>query len=1082
MNQWPSHDPLPNGNGNGFADPSAMIQVDNPNIFAPAFANQQHQQQQPHHPQQQPATPNAQNRSHTPQQFPYNVPSVVPSKRPRPADEGAIASPGQPPVSMNMSRSQTPQQAGAFPSPFPYQQHLQHAGSANATPSPTMSNQQFRPGAPPGQPQAHHQQRMQTASPHPPHPQQQGMSISPPPGDVNGRMTPQTPQFPGGQMGMAMPGQPGAPMHGQMNPQMAAAAGFVPGANMGQGFPPGFQGMAAQGQHAQFGSAQPNLPPNLAAQQAEVQRQYQLKLQQQQYHSAMQQRQRMAGMTPMANQQATSTPTRPQPGQAPNPAQQMMQAQQAQQAQAFVKTVQTFMQRNNRPFETSPIISGRPINIYALFSIVARAGGSERLNATNSWGKVATALQFNEAQYPAAGMEIKDVYDRNLAPYEAAYAQHQQQARKKPDGIPQGGQMSPTKAPQTPQTAHHQQHTPQMQTRPGPTPHMTPQMTPVQGNAALPMQNGFATPQADTPSLKGQLAQRKSIGQLQEASPAPSQPGMASAERVQQIDPTKLPNGTEPIRLDPAPLPEPDCYQPSKIHFYQHYGGLEIDAFFGPNHLTEEILKLRPTVPDPVEMGLIDIRAISNSLQSGIKREVRYALDVLQKITFFFPLDLAHCEDLLEIIVDCGEEQLEQLAEHIPEVLDHIELASYEDVVRHTRVELEWSLQDQHEVGSTEYNLDRTAERLLAVTRILRNLSLIQVNSNDRNSQLLAHSIVMKFLSNAIRHLGTRTMFLRSHWKVHEFMTDVVHILSNVSDEITLPSDEETLSILHFLLTFGPTPDPSSSPELFFPSYDPKRHKYYYHAIDSLAKLLIKDSNRTSFRNVFAETWSPKTESSASNQELRIHQRYNIVTRAFGLAIAVIPDHSGLMLPDERLVLVREAILSQGVLAADVITGLLPSNAAPDLARAWLGSRDCWVACMINLCRSIFNDMGMRNHEGWCAFMNRGFGMLSHLGTLGLGKYKPKKSVEESGLLTFEAPGSPALNGDAGEDGVAIEAVAPPQEKQKGSTKNSNVLIHDDGITAEMLPNWTFVLGALNMAKMDTDVLRSLVALASLDE
>jgi len=82
----------------------------------------------------------------------------------------------------------------------------------------------------------------------------------------------------------------------------------------------------------------------------------------------------------------------------------------------------------------------------------------------------------------------------------------------------------------------------------------------------------------------------------------------------------------------------------------------------------------------------------------------------------------------------------------------------------------------------------------------------------------------------------------------------------------------------------------------------------------------------------------------------------------------------------------------------------------------WLGAQDTWVACMINLARSLFNDPNIRAHESWRAVMNRAFGMLRHLATVGLGKSDVKRSSKFTGILTFEAPSSPAANGEAGED------------------------------------------------------------------
>jgi ARID/BRIGHT DNA binding domain len=121
---------------------------------------------------------------------------------------------------------------------------------------------------------------------------------------------------------------------------------------------------------------------------------------------------------------SSSTTTRPHQGQPPQISQQ--QAMQVQQARQFLQNLQIFMHRNNHPFEPNPVASGQPINLHSMFLIVTGGGGSEQITTTNSWGRVAAALQINEAQYATAGMEIKDIYERNLAPYEA-YVQHQRQ-------------------------------------------------------------------------------------------------------------------------------------------------------------------------------------------------------------------------------------------------------------------------------------------------------------------------------------------------------------------------------------------------------------------------------------------------------------------------------------------------------------------------------------------------------------------------------------------------------------------------------------------------------------------------------
>lgn len=184
----------------------------------------------------------------------YQVNPIVPSKRPRPGDEGMVASPRPNPNTLSASRSQTPLQNASYPAfsapqqsaqpfaaPTPYQ-HLQHAGSANATPSPTMQNQQFRPPHPP--------QRMSTASP---------ATFS------------QTPQGLPGVMSPAMPNQaaPGMMQPGQSQP-------FTPN----QSFAQNFGGTPASMSMGMSGAATPSAM-NMASNPQMQQQQYHQRLYQQ---------------------------------------------------------------------------------------------------------------------------------------------------------------------------------------------------------------------------------------------------------------------------------------------------------------------------------------------------------------------------------------------------------------------------------------------------------------------------------------------------------------------------------------------------------------------------------------------------------------------------------------------------------------------------------------------------------------------------------------------------------------------------------------------------------------------------------
>jgi SWI/SNF chromatin-remodeling complex subunit SWI1 len=325
-------------------------------------------------------------------------------------------------------------------------------------------------------------------------------------------------------------------------------------------------------------------------------------------------------------------------------------------------------------------------------------------------------------------------------------------------------------------------------------------------------------------------------------------------------------------------------------------------------------------------------------------------------------------------------------------------------------------------------------------------------------------------------------------------MKDIVVFLSNVADKIVLPSRRDTLNLLHFLLSFAPTPNPSTLQNLRFSFYKPILHRYYPPAIDGLAKLLLLDDpNRTYFKQVFSENSTSLAHPSQSSptspfpRSTPIHGQYDLLTRAFGLAIAILPDRTGLQLPDERLAHIREASLSQGLLAADILTGLLPSSGAA-LARSWLGSQDCWVPSLLNLCHTIFNDHNALAHEGWRAVMNRAFGMLRRLATIGLGKNEQDRHHGATkNVLQVDTPSSLRENGNHITDSSPMEfdGLADEEKRLRNGVDADEADERRklwDGINADILPNWSAVVGALVMSDMDLGVLREMAALAALDE
>jgi SWI/SNF chromatin-remodeling complex subunit SWI1 len=1105
MNQWPTHDSIANGNGNvssngnGFADPT-LLSVDNPSLYPRTAVNGM---SFPNHQQPlQPSAPTAQHAPQTPQQFPYNVASVVPSKRPRPADDGLVASPGQPPGSIDHSRSQTPQQVNAFPGTFPYQQHLQPRTSSNATPSPTMQSQQFRP--------AQSAQRMQTMSPNPQYPQQP-IGMSPPP-DANGRVTPQAAQFnlapqmqgqmhgqmptpmggqmPGQinpQMGMAMPGHMVGQMPSQIAPQMNPA--FVAGGAMPNSYNPGFANMPGMAMPAPQGY--PPTQANLVAH-AEAQRMHHMKMQQQQQHAqqlAMQrQRMQQQAMNPMAANQhpgMAAQPRMPQPG-APQQAQPTLLN--------FVRMVGSYMQRVGKPFNPNPIVFGRQVNLLMLFQQVKAMKGSKAVTAGNLWPKVAALVGFPE---PGAVVEIRDVFEASLGQYEAAFYAQQ----RKPDGMPPGPvpgaaqQMSPVRtAPQTPQ--HMPQPSPmQMQDAVYPNAAQTPimsqeQMTPVQANATLPMANGWSTPQSDTASAKAQ-SQRKSMSR-----PLDDSPGQIRESPVRPPD-AKMANG---VTAPPEPVEPQDetLYTPYVDYFENRYGGFDPDRFA---EQADVIHLARPPFRSIFDMEPLDVRAAGLGIQSGITREVCYALNTLLAGTRRQFIQLEHCEDLLDILIDCAQTQVDRLAEKSKEISDTVEFPSYETVMRNVHTDT-FHLADPAEFGSSEYEKETAANQLLTITAILRNLSFpLHMSKAVSNNKSLTSPLVTKFISNTIRLVGTRDMLLGTNINTAYFMVDLVVLLSNVAANniphspinLQIPSREHASNLLNFLLAFAPQPDPSSAEELDFAFYHPRINRYYPVAIDTFAKLLVSsDSNRAHFKAIMCEPSAPRrsSPSASSTQPLAIHQQYALLTRAFGFAIAALPDRNGLQPPDEILFQKREATLRNGLLAADVISGLLPTTgpsaavvAASSLARAWLNTSSFWMPSMTTMCHTIFNGQGMRTSEFGLAIVHRALGIMYTLATVGMGKRAVKGAVGEA---ANGAGKNGAEEGAADEETSAADG-AEGEGAVNGTVADKALAVAEafgvrKGIPVERLPNHEFVVGALNMSHMDQTVLRFLAALARLDE
>ena len=854
----------------------------------------------------------------------YQTQPVVPSKRPRPREDIYNASPRQAPGALPSSRSQTPQQSTypnihsnvnggqSIQAPAPYQ-HLQHGVSNNASPSPILQDQNYNPHTIP--------QRMQTASPSPFSPvgQSYGSQASPPQSDYGSRVdTPQngTPHYP---QNMSHGGAPA------------------------QYFPPPPSSINGNPSSGPSSYAQNN--PNL--QRMYDMRQQQLFRQPPIANTAAQPRIQGSGLNPLANPSVNYENY-----------QQAARAQQLQQSASrpinpehFVKGLFQFMHRNNQPWNTNPTVGGRPIPLQQLCQVVMRSGGSRRITVNNQWQGVAASLQLLPAQFPNAVHELQNYWAANISLYEAEFLTQRQRAinsqipvshrpqRSDASSIPE--QFSPVKQ----LNSHHQDQSAMQHARrqSQQADYQTPvkQIGPHPRDIRQPLTNGFSTPHQ--PSASNQQHSAYSMSQsVLSMPPQVTPPHMQSSHYPA---PGSSANKKESYSASShTAISHPDPVMPRKAPMGPHFlpkfqplekgkdgveshGGIQVSTY---KDVVDQLLMYKPNVPAVVELGLIDIRALTMSLRSGIHAEVRVALDTLATLSSDkMSPDLESCEDLVETLIDCADDQLDMLAENAAEVSDVMLISPYEEVIRGCRSEIE-SLQDVPVFGTLDYDLDRSAERLICITTILRNFSFFEANH-----PLLADPVVVKFMTTVIRYLGTRNMLLRTYRNTLDITKDIITYLSNLSHKIDLPGREEASCMLHFLLSFAPSPSPTAfgAEEIMFSSFNPSIHRYLPPAVDSLAKFLARDDpNRTFYKSIFAADGASTPP-------------YDLLTRTFALAIAPIPEPVNEIM---AVVRVRQPYLVQGMLAADILVTLIPGSEHA-LARSWLNSRDGFATNLLQL-------------------------------------------------------------------------------------------------------------------------------------
>ena len=278
----------------------------------------------------------------------------------------------------------------------------------------------------------------------------------------------------------------------------------------------------------------------------------------------------------------------------------------------------------------------------------------------------------------------------------------------------------------------------------------------------------------------------------------------------------------------------------------------------------------------------------------------------------------------------------------------------------------------------------------------------------------------------------------------------MIIFLSNITQSLELATRDDALHVLHFLLAFAPQPTPTyteSTHKLVFSSFVPSVHRYLPPAVDCLAKLLARqDPNRVLYKSIFT---APASSLASSESPL------DLLTRAFALSISVLPDRSKGSTTNTtqlRIVEARKAYLTQGMLAADILTGLAPSNAS-DLARAWLDSDDGWASSLLSLASLLSVEQPPRPVSaaakgpppmGWDV---ESFRLISYRALMMMKRLAEKAGTSRAALARGFANGAAVIEQAISENGGGDDTQAAVSDKWDGAPFGHAV------IGALMLPN-----------------------------
>ncbi|KAK9430005.1 hypothetical protein V1505DRAFT_372401 [Lipomyces doorenjongii] len=404
--------------------------------------------------------------------------------------------------------------------------------------------------------------------------------------------------------------------------------------------------------------------------------------------------------------------------------------------------------------------------------------------------------------------------------------------------------------------------------------------------------------------------------------PQVAQPVIPPQTKVQAPAQAQPPQPAEP----PAPSPEVISYVPKTRRLDLH-GGFNVSILAG---LGDEMEAVRGDFPLLQEMGEINLHAVIMSLRSLIPGELKVALDSLLLISVeqHLVIPMAECEELVDALVDVGEDCVKQIEKVSTEdsqsaATNSVEFDAYETMVAATREEFE-GFATPLKPGSDMSTVQKLADRLSAVTTVLRNLSFY-----EHNQPFLAiYQTAYGFVMGIVKQLGNDGSLTRKITAVARLalVKDMIVILSNIAHEIRLRSYDEAKWMIALLSAFAPI-DPvdaeikgegNAKLNKVWAPYVPFKHRYLALAVDVLGKLLARESPNLTYLRAELIPATPATAETAARNLKKVLQ----------LCMCTFPRLTdSQLLP--RAFEVRRPVLEQSMFAAEILAKAVMASDIP---------------------------------------------------------------------------------------------------------------------------------------------------------